>query len=69
MHPKTAKDFIETLDAIECDMRHLEARLTSLRRILQNEFRVKCWDYDPTTRYSKPTTVGAVDPADGVGTT
>jgi hypothetical protein len=33
----TAKKLLQTIDAIECDLRHLEGRLTSVREMIHRE--------------------------------
>jgi chaperonin cofactor prefoldin len=43
-----AERLIARLDNLEARARDVEAGMTRIRRELQDAFRVKTWDYDPT---------------------
>lgn len=47
MTKKDAEVFIAKLDNLEARCRDIETEMTRLRRELQDEFRIKMWDYDP----------------------
>ena len=42
-----AEILIAQLDNLEARARDVEAGMTRIRRKLQDEFRIKTWDYDP----------------------
>ena len=47
MRKEEAERLIAQLDNLESRARDVEAGMTRIRRELQDEFRIKTWDYDP----------------------
>lgn len=55
IYQEQAEKIVKELDALECEQRHLEARVTAIRHRLQDQFGIQTWDYDGVKRQSKDT--------------